>query len=164
MIVKGDMVTIKGSAEEETHRGCIFEVLSDPYVIGGSQVVKMKCHETGKYYGGGYATEFLRKVGSKKNDTVGFGPVRRIDDLGRIVIPKEVRRVLRINEGDPLEVIADMVKGEVILRKYHDEGESIKERYEELCREVSNHLGLMDYMLVSPEIKESLKRLKEVSE
>lgn len=65
MIRKGSKVMIKGSAEEEMHQGCIFEVLSDPYVIGGSQVVKMKCHETGKYYGGGYATEFLQKVRGK---------------------------------------------------------------------------------------------------
>ena len=40
------------------------------------------------------------------------GIVRRIDDLGRVVIPKEIRRTLRIREGDPLEIFTD---GEVIL-------------------------------------------------
>jgi len=45
------------------------------------------------------------------------GVVRRIDDLGRIVIPKEIRRNLRIREGDPLEVFVDN-KGGVILKKY----------------------------------------------
>ena len=40
------------------------------------------------------------------------GIVRRIDDLGRVVIPKEIRRTLRIREGDPLEICTD---GEVIL-------------------------------------------------
>ena len=45
------------------------------------------------------------------------GIVRRIDDLGRVVIPKEIRRRLKIREGDPLEVYTEN-EGEVILRKY----------------------------------------------
>jgi len=45
------------------------------------------------------------------------GIVRRIDDLGRVVIPKEIRRTLRIKEGDPLEIFTDR-NGEVILKKY----------------------------------------------
>lgn len=45
------------------------------------------------------------------------GIVRRIDDLGRVVIPKEIRRMLRIREGDPLEIYTDR-EGEVILKKY----------------------------------------------
>ena len=45
------------------------------------------------------------------------GIVRRIDDLGRVVIPKEIRRTLRIREGDPLEIYTDR-EGEVILKKY----------------------------------------------
>ncbi len=45
------------------------------------------------------------------------GIVRRIDDLGRVVIPKEVRKTLRIREGDPLEIFTDK-EGEVILKKY----------------------------------------------
>ncbi len=45
------------------------------------------------------------------------GIVRRIDDLGRIVIPKEIRRTMRIREGDPLEIFTDR-EGEVILKKY----------------------------------------------
>lgn len=43
------------------------------------------------------------------------GIVRRIDDLGRVVIPKEIRRTLRIREGDPLEIFTDR-DGEVILK------------------------------------------------
>ena len=50
------------------------------------------------------------------------GVVRRIDDLGRIVIPKEIRRTLRIKEGDPLEIFTDK-EGEVILKKYSPIGE-----------------------------------------
>ncbi|MHB1315686.1 MAG: stage V sporulation protein T [Christensenellales bacterium] len=45
------------------------------------------------------------------------GIVRRIDELGRVVIPKEIRRTLRIREGDPLEIFTDR-DGEVILKKY----------------------------------------------
>lgn len=45
------------------------------------------------------------------------GIVRRIDDLGRVVIPKEIRRTMRIREGDPLEIFTGM-DGEVILKKY----------------------------------------------
>ena len=44
------------------------------------------------------------------------GIVRRIDDLGRIVIPKEIRRSFRIREGDPLEIFTD-AEGDVIIKK-----------------------------------------------
>ena len=50
------------------------------------------------------------------------GIVRRIDDLGRVVIPKEIRKTLRIREGDPLEIFTDK-DGEVILKKYSPIGE-----------------------------------------
>ena len=45
------------------------------------------------------------------------GIVRRIDDLGRVVIPKEIRRTMRIREGDPLEIYPS-TDGEVVFRKY----------------------------------------------
>ena len=50
------------------------------------------------------------------------GIVRRIDDLARVVIPKEIRRTLRIREGDPLEIYTD-TDGEVIFKKYSPVGE-----------------------------------------
>jgi len=50
------------------------------------------------------------------------GIVRRIDDLGRVVIPKEIRRTLRIREGDPLEIFTDK-DGEVVFKKYSQVGE-----------------------------------------
>lgn len=46
------------------------------------------------------------------------GIVRRIDDLGRVVIPKELRNAFGINDGDPMEIFVDK-EGEIILRKYH---------------------------------------------
>ncbi len=50
------------------------------------------------------------------------GIVRRIDDLGRVVIPKEIRRTLKIREGDPLEIYTNS-SGEVIFKKYSPIGE-----------------------------------------
>ena len=50
------------------------------------------------------------------------GIVRRIDDLGRVVIPKEIRRTMRIREGDPLEIYTD-AEGGVIFKKYSPMGE-----------------------------------------
>ncbi len=59
------------------------------------------------------------------------GIVRRIDELGRIVIPKEIRRTLRIREGDPLEIYTDR-EGQVILKKYSPIGE-LSEFAKEYC-------------------------------
>ena len=50
------------------------------------------------------------------------GIVRRVDDLGRVVIPKEIRRTLRIREGDPLEIYTEK-DGGVIFRKYSPMGD-----------------------------------------
>ena len=50
------------------------------------------------------------------------GIVRRIDDLGRVVIPQEIRRTMRIREGDPLEIYTD-TDGQVIFKKYSPMGE-----------------------------------------
>ena len=60
------------------------------------------------------------------------GIVRRIDDLGRVVIPKEIRRTMRIREGDPLEIYTDR-EGEVIFKKYSPIGEmnSFAQQYAE---------------------------------
>jgi AbrB family transcriptional regulator (stage V sporulation protein T) len=59
-----------------------------------------------------------RKINAMK----ATGIVRRIDDLGRVVVPKEIRRTLRIREGDPLEIFTDK-EGEIILKKYSPIGE-----------------------------------------
>lgn len=72
------------------------------------------------------------------------GIVRRIDDLGRVVIPKEIRRTLRIREGDPLEIFVDR-DGEVILKKYspiNELGDFAKE-YAESLADSSGHLVLI---------------------
>ena len=56
------------------------------------------------------------------------GIVRRIDDLGRVVIPKEIRKTMRINEGSPMEIFTDR-QGEIILKKYSPIGEKNMLRY-----------------------------------
>jgi len=69
------------------------------------------------------------------------GIVRRIDDLGRVVIPKEIRRTLRIREGDPLEIFTDK-EGEVILKKYSPIGElgDFAAQYAESIHKASGHI------------------------
>lgn len=68
------------------------------------------------------------------------GIVRRIDDLGRVVIPKEIRRTLRIRESDPLEIFTDR-EGEIILKKYSPIGElgSFAKEYAESLALASGH-------------------------
>ena len=61
------------------------------------------------------------------------GIVRRIDDLGRVVVPKEIRRTLRIREGDPLEIFTDK-EGEIILKKYSPIGELSPNSMQKVCR------------------------------
>lgn len=68
------------------------------------------------------------------------GIVRRIDDLGRVVIPKEIRRTMRIREGDPLEIYTDS-NGEVIFKKYSQIGELVLfiNQYTEVLNKSAGH-------------------------
>ncbi len=68
------------------------------------------------------------------------GIVRRIDDLGRVVIPKEIRRTMRIREGDPLEIYTDN-DGEVIFKKYSPIGElsSFASQYAEVLGKIGGY-------------------------
>ncbi len=72
------------------------------------------------------------------------GIVRRIDDLGRVVIPKEIRRTLRIREGDPLEIFTDR-DGGVILKKYSPIGEltDFSKEYAEALQQSTGHIILI---------------------
>ena len=72
------------------------------------------------------------------------GIVRRIDDLGRVVIPKEIRRTLRIREGDPLEIFVDR-DGEIILKKYSPIGElgDFAKEYAESLYESTGNITLI---------------------
>ena len=70
------------------------------------------------------------------------GVVRRIDDLGRIVIPKEIRKTLRIGEGSPLEIFTER-DGEIVLKKYSPIGElsEFASNYSETLSKTTCHIA-----------------------
>lgn len=81
------------------------------------------------------------------------GIVRRIDELGRVVIPKEIRRTLRIRESDPLEIFTDR-EGEIILKKYSPIGElsAFAQQYAESLSQTTGCLACvcdMDQIIAS---------------
>ena len=69
------------------------------------------------------------------------GIVRRVDDLGRIVIPKEIRRTLKIREGDPLEIYTEK-DGGVIFRKYSPMGD-LQDFAAQICESIGQNTGLV---------------------
>ena len=68
------------------------------------------------------------------------GIVRRIDDLGRVVVPKEIRKTLKIREGDPVEIFTDN-QGQIILKKYSPIGEmgDFARDYAEAMSQIAGH-------------------------
>ena len=72
------------------------------------------------------------------------GVVRRIDDLGRVVIPKEIRKTLRIKEGTPLEIFTEK-DGDIILKKYSPIGElaNFSSAYVETLSTVTNYIAIV---------------------
>ena len=87
------------------------------------------------------------------------GIVRRIDDLGRVVIPKEIRRTLRIKDGDPLELFTD---GDyVCFKKYRPSSDGLKELMDEL-RDIINEDDA--FTSLPPEQSASIKALFHVFE
>lgn len=86
----------------------------------------------------------IRGLKEVKNLMKATGIVRRIDDLGRVVIPKEIRRTLRIREGDPLEIFTDR-DGGVILKKYSpiEELTDFSKEYCESLQQVIGHVVLI---------------------
>ncbi|HBY20266.1 MAG: stage V sporulation protein T [Clostridiales bacterium GWE2_32_10] len=96
------------------------------------------------------------------------GIVRRIDDLGRVVIPKEIRRTLKIREGDPLEIFTQK-DGEIIFKKYSPIGElgNFAKEYAEALAQVSGHITCIadkdQLIAVSGGSKRELLK-KEISE
>ena len=83
------------------------------------------------------------------------GIVRRIDDLGRVVIPKEIRRTLRLREGDPLELFVDG-DGGVTFKKYYPEA-----TYEEDIKSIINSM-MDDYDLNCPEALGLLRQARDI--
>lgn len=85
-------------------------------------------------------TQLIKK--KEEGNLKATGVVRRIDDLGRVVIPKEIRKTLRIKEGDPLEIFTDK-EGEVILKKYSPIGElsEFATEYAETLAKTTGHIA-----------------------
>ena len=77
------------------------------------------------------------------------GIVRRVDDLGRVVIPKEIRREMRIREGDPLEIFVDKNEGLVCFQRY-DIDKNYLEELKRLSDNITEHYW-------SPENDDNLK-------
>ena len=95
------------------------------------------------------------------------GIVRRIDDLGRVVIPKEIRKTLRIREGDPLEIFTAK-DGEVILKKYSPIGElnEFSQEYAETLGETLGHgviITDLDYIISVSKLPKKDYKEKNIS-
>ena len=78
--------------------------------------------------------EFVRSV------MKATGIVRRIDELGRVVIPKEIRKTMHIKEGTPLEIYTSS-NGDIVFRKYSPVGEALQVA-EDLCATITETTGL----------------------
>ena len=89
------------------------------------------------------------------------GNVRRIDDLGRIVIPREIRRTMGIKKGDPLEMFIDTESGGVVLVPYHleayDKINAIAENLDELG-------ATPEHWKIAKELKEIAKKLEKLGD
>ena len=87
------------------------------------------------------------------------GIVRRIDDLGRVVIPREIRRSMGIKEGDPLEMFVDTESGGLVLMAYHSEAsDKIKAIAENL-----NTIGATpEHWEIAEELKKIAKKLEKL--
>lgn len=84
------------------------------------------------------------------------GVIRRIDDLGRIVIPKDARRTLGIREGDPLEIMIDKTNGMIGLTKYRAQAEYLRTIKDmTYCIKCEDKLDVKNY-------KEVLEKLSEL--
>ena len=82
------------------------------------------------------------------------GNVRRIDDLGRVVIPKDIRRTMGIKEGDPLEMFIDTESGGLVLISYHSEA----------CDKINAIAENLNAIGATPEHWEIAKELKKIAE
>lgn len=86
------------------------------------------------------------------------GIIRRMDDLGRVVIPKEIRRTMGLREGDPLELYVGE-EGELILRAYHSEAS-------DKLRAIAENISTMGYTPahwnIADEIKALAKKLEKL--
>jgi AbrB family looped-hinge helix DNA binding protein len=83
------------------------------------------------------------------------GVVRRLDDLGRLCLPKEIRRTLHISPGDPIEFFVD--DNSIILRRYDSYGDM-----QQLLDNMERNIRLSDTLITSKQLNKLLDKLKEM--
>lgn len=91
------------------------------------------------------------------------GIIRRIDDLGRVVIPKEIRRSMNIHEGDPLEIYTDPAENAIVFIPYKAMGydEKIKNLMEELYIEMTWYNDREEFHRAYDYLCEAFKAIKK---
>ena len=89
------------------------------------------------------------------------GIVRRLDDLGRIVIPKEIRRSMGVGEGDPLEMFVDTDSGGLVLVPYRSEMSS---KLKGMAENLSTLGQTPEHWKIAEELRQIAKRLQKIDE
>ena len=84
------------------------------------------------------------------------GIIRRIDDLGRVIIPKEIRRTLNIREGDPLEIF---VADEMVCFQKYDAADSYRDKIESIIAKLSDEIDFENSKEIQSKLKEALTLL-----
>ena len=87
------------------------------------------------------------------------GIVRRIDDLGRVVIPKEIRRSMGIREGDPLELYVDTECNGIVFVPYHSE---VSSKLKGIAENLSTMGQTPEHWEIADEIKKIVKKLEKI--
>ena len=87
------------------------------------------------------------------------GIVRRLDDLGRIVIPKEIRRSMGVKEGDPLEMFIDTESGGLVLVAYHSEA---ADKINAIAENLNTVGATPEHWEIAKELKKIAKKLEKL--
>lgn len=87
------------------------------------------------------------------------GIVRRIDDLGRVVIPKEIRRSMGIKEGDPIEMFIDAESGGLVLMPYHSEA---SDKINAIAANLSTVEATPEHWEIAEELKAIAQKLEKL--
>ena len=87
------------------------------------------------------------------------GIVRRIDDLGRVVIPKEIRRSMGVREGDPVEMFVDNESGGLVLVPYHSEA---SDKINAIAENLNTIGATPEHWKIAEELKKIAKKLEKL--
>jgi AbrB family looped-hinge helix DNA binding protein len=87
------------------------------------------------------------------------GIVRRIDDLGRVVIPREIRRSMGVTEGDPIEMFIDSESGGLVLIPYHSEA---SDKIHAIAENLDTVGATPEHWAIAKELKDIAKKLEKL--